>query len=417
MRRVLLVNPNQYQHPPVMPLAIEYLAHTLTQEGIEVKVLDLCFSEDIKKDINSALDCYCPDAVGVSVRNVDSVLYPDTEFFLPLTKEIISTIREYTAAPIIIGGSAMSSGAEDILEFLGADIAIHGPGEKTLANIINHDNLNALKGKVIQGETPQSQCPKRVIAVDPEKYISGGGIAGFETHKGCSAGCTYCIESDTRVVYRNAVDVVQEIKSLVAQGMTHLHLCDSEFNENLELSTLFLKELINADISIKWAVYMRVGHYNEEMFRLLKQSGAYLVTLSVDTLDMSQRYWDSVREMIDLCKGNGIDVAVDLLAGFPEEQDGALKKAIDHFREVRPKEVVINTTIRLAKTMPMTKTILENDKHSEFLINANAPTLLEPVFYRRVTGDDIRSLANGDKMFRVAGESKGVNYQFTREEV
>ena len=39
--QVLLVNPNRMK-PPVTPIALDYLAHALSTQGIQADVLDLC---------------------------------------------------------------------------------------------------------------------------------------------------------------------------------------------------------------------------------------------------------------------------------------------------------------------------------------------------------------------------------------
>ena len=69
---------------------------------------------------------------------------------------------------------------------------------------------------------------------DYKKYVDSGGVLGFETHKGCSSSCVYCLEANSKVVFKRPEDVVEEIKHFTDLGYTHFHLCDSEFNESLE---------------------------------------------------------------------------------------------------------------------------------------------------------------------------------------
>ena len=46
--RVLLINPNRYQSPPVPPIGLEYIAASLEEKGHHAKILDLCFSENVQ---------------------------------------------------------------------------------------------------------------------------------------------------------------------------------------------------------------------------------------------------------------------------------------------------------------------------------------------------------------------------------
>jgi hypothetical protein len=50
--KVLLINPNRYQSPPVPPLGLEYIAGSLEEKGHGVELLDLCFSGNIHEEID-----------------------------------------------------------------------------------------------------------------------------------------------------------------------------------------------------------------------------------------------------------------------------------------------------------------------------------------------------------------------------
>ena len=54
--KILLINPNRYHDPPVMPLGIEYLAGAVTESGHDVYVFDLCFSDNPMKFLSALLE-------------------------------------------------------------------------------------------------------------------------------------------------------------------------------------------------------------------------------------------------------------------------------------------------------------------------------------------------------------------------
>ena len=193
-RKILFVNPNRYVNPPVIPLGIEYLTHSLESHGFEVAVLDLSFSGDPFFDLESSIRDIQPDAICMTIRNVDSVLYPDTDYFLPEIREYIRHIKTIKDLPVIIGGSAMPADPEGILNFLKADIAVEGPGEETLPVLLKQADILRQKGKVIRGALPESFCPKRGRDFSYKDYLEKNGLPGFETHKGCSSACAYCID-------------------------------------------------------------------------------------------------------------------------------------------------------------------------------------------------------------------------------
>ncbi|MCE5251087.1 B12-binding domain-containing radical SAM protein, partial [bacterium] len=80
--KILLINTNRYQKPPVPPLALEYLAGALERSAHEYRVLDLCFADDPVAELDREISGFSPDVAGITVRNIDTVLYNNNEFFL-----------------------------------------------------------------------------------------------------------------------------------------------------------------------------------------------------------------------------------------------------------------------------------------------------------------------------------------------
>ncbi len=412
-KRVLLINPNRYMTPPVIPLGLEYIAHSLKSQSFEVAVLDLCFSADPLSDLEQRIRGFAPEAVCVSIRNVDSVLYPGTDYFLPEIKKYIDRIRELTDAPVVVRGSGIGADPEGILNFVGANCAINGPGEATLPVLLSDQSLLRQKGRVIRGAPPQSVCPERGKIVCYDDYIHRGGLPGFETHKGCSSNCVYCMEAGTPVRFKNPSHVVCELRQLVDQGFQHLHLCDSEFNEDLDYCMTLLQAIHREKLGLRWTLYMKPWNYDGRFFELLKESGVYLVTLSAETFEKYHEYWQEIEHMVILKKKNGIRISIDFLTGSPYENEDTLKQSLDFFRRVVPDEVVINVWLRLYKRLRISSIIYKDPSLRKFLIipEGDDGSKLSPTFYNHILIEKLRELIHNDPLFRIAGAEKVVNYQ------
>jgi tRNA A37 methylthiotransferase MiaB len=410
--KILLINPNRYKSPPVPPIGLEYLAASLEKQGHEPSIVDLTFSEEIYKDIDEAIGSFAPDIVGVTVRNIDAVLYHTNEFFLDEIKEIVTYIRSRYGLKVIIGGTGISVNPEATRQYLNADCAIVGPAEHVMSEVINTLKGAINYGKVIHGTflTEQS-CPRRSDLVDYRKYYDEGGVAGFETHKGCSSSCVYCLEARTHVSFKRTGDVIEEIRVLVEKGHDHFHLCDSEFNESLDYSLEFCSALKKSAMPMKWAVYMKPGNIDEQLMRLLKDTGVYLITLSVDSWKRGPEYRSQVEHFISTVKPFGIKLAVDFLTGFPYEDDDTAVRWLDLFRKAKPDSVGINTYIRLHIALRLTNIILKDIQLRDCLLgDIHDKTFIKPVFYNRIPTDKLVQLINGDPLFRVEGVERGVNY-------
>jgi radical SAM superfamily enzyme YgiQ (UPF0313 family) len=410
--KILLVNPNRYQSPPVPPIGLEYVASSLADKGHSVELLDLCFSENTSPDIDQAVRTFSPDVAGMTVRNVDTVLYHTNEFFLDEIKAVVTRLRSEHGLKVMIGGAGVSADPEGILDYLDADIAVSGPGEETA-----HDVLDIIRDprngkRVLRGRyTGRGSCPRRTFGVDYKKYTAAGGIIGFETHKGCSSSCVFCLEANSRVSFKPVENVIGEIKSFVDNGYDHFHLCDAEFNEDTDYSVEFCTALKKAGMGIRWAVYMKPANFNKALFRLMKETGVYLITLSMDSWKKCPLYWSDYEKFVFGARSFGIKVAVDFLAGFPYETDDELRGHFDTLRRPLPDSIGVNTYIRLYKELQITR-IIQQDKSLKPYLSGDTlgANLINPFFYNHVTSENLSRLINDDPLFRIEGLERGVNY-------
>ena len=110
----------------------------------------------------------------------------------------------------------------------------------------------------------------REMVVDHAAYLREGGLLGFETQKGCFARCPYCSEGQGRVLFKNPTRIVEELQHLTERGFRDFHLCDAEFNQDLDHCHAFLESLLRSGVELHWTAYMKTEPYDAELFRLLQ---------------------------------------------------------------------------------------------------------------------------------------------------
>jgi radical SAM superfamily enzyme YgiQ (UPF0313 family) len=415
--RILLVNPNRFKSPPTPPIGLEYTAGYLTSKGHEVKILDLCFSDNIEKAVDDAIETFKPNIAGLTVRNVDTVLFHTNEFFLDEIHDIVDRIKERTGIPVMIGGAGVAINPNAVCNYLNANHVFVGPAEGGLSEYLKTIEKSNNPERVVQSRLGQMVGCRRITdGIDYEKYFGGGGIAGFETHKGCSSSCVYCLEATSEVSFKSINDVILEIKGLVDRGFDHFHLCDSEFNEDLDYAVEFSRSLNESSLKISWAAYMQPAPTNDELFRLMRDSGAYLITLTVDSFRRKEDYWAKVGHFIEAAKASGIDIAVDFLTGLPGEDENLLLQCLDRLLKYGPSSVNINTYLRLYETLPISKFIMKNkDFHQSLLGNVDDRSMIKPVFYNQISAAQLKEIVKGESLFRIEGPEQGVNYRRMEE--
>jgi len=348
------------------------------------------------------------------VRNIDTVLYENNEFFLDDIAVLVKKVKE-RGIPVMLGGAGFSFAPAEILAYLDADWGISGPGEQALPQFLDRfETAPPLQGTIIDGFAagidPYLEQP-RGSAVDYQRYLSSRALAGFETQKGCMGTCPYCLECNRNMlIFRNAHAVVAEIRQLADRGISDFHLCDTEFNQNLTHCKTFLHTLIDAGLSIEWSLYMRSWPFDEELFRLLARSGANLVTLSLPT---GEDWLNRTQKLIRHARDNGIKLAIDLLVGFPWQTRDNVTQIIDSLRSFEPSTVGINSIFRLLKGLPLTRHVMSSPVHRAHLLGAvdDNPDFLRPVFYRWLDTDMLRDIIDGDPLFKIEGFERTSNYE------
>ena len=413
--RVVLVNPNLYLEPPVIPLAIEYLAHYLDRECDEVKVIDLTFADHPHDTLARELASFDPQVAGFSLRNVDTSLYHDNVFFLDGAAELISTCRRHSEARVVIGGSALLAGPREVSDYIGCDHAVYGPGERAFPALLRYLEKGVSPPRLFDGwehSFDRDEVPARGHWVDYAPYLRNRGVAGFATQTGCRGNCSFCLEADLPWKARSPLAVVDEIASLRAAGCTELHLCDCEFNQDLDTAKELLQRMAEAESGDSWSLYMKPLPHDERLFRLLAAAGAGSLTLSVDSSSLSRGVYgfEDLRSFVVLAKAHGIKVAVDLLVGFPGEGRGELRDIFDFFRDARPDAVGVSAWIRIFKYTGLGVSMRSGPPASG-TIEGDDPDYVKPVYYKWLSVEDCRELAGGDPLFRIEGLERRSNYE------
>ncbi len=157
---------------------------------------------------------------------------------------------------------------------------------------------------------------------------------------------------------------------------------------------------------------MKSSPYDEDLFRLLAQSGAYLITLSIPTGENGLAH---ARKITRLAKKYGIKIAVDMLVGFPGETLESVKRKIETLRDIRPDTAGIHSSLRLYPG-ELSRSIFESEDYRNYLSGAvnDNPDLIRPVFYSHINVDNLRDIIGDDPLFKIEGFERTSNYERLR---
>ncbi|MBN2213949.1 MAG: cobalamin-dependent protein [Bacteroidales bacterium] len=412
--RVLFINPNRYHYPPVIPVGIEYLSASLLSRDIEFSVLDLCFSEAPEDELLRTLNDYLPDIAAITVRQTDTVLYHQNEFFLPAIKKYTGICKS-CGCVTVLGGSGFSIMPEQIIEYTGADYGVCGPGEYAFIRLIKSLENGNCEEKILNGYedfTASAHEFERKIVSDYASYIRNNGIVGFRTQIGCDGKCIFCTESNKRIIFHDPGQVGKEIAMIRKLGYHHFHLCDSEFNLEIEHCTEVCKAIKSVSGPVKWALYMKPEPFDEDLFYWLHQSGADMLTLSMDTQNTGKDYLKMIGDLLFLANKYQLKVAVDLSTGFPYEEMGNAEKMMDFLDKQPVQTVGINFFYRVYPGTGLFDMIRIHPDLERYVIRtSDSESFVFPVFFGFFDLSRMTRMVRDRKKFRIEGFEKATNYQ------
>lgn len=400
--KVLLVSANRERIPyPVAPLGLLYLAETLKKDNFKVSILDLCFSDNISEDIKGAVECFSPDIIGLSVRNIDNLSYPGVISYLPDIKHIINIIKSSSSVPIILGGSAFSLFPEEILRYMECDIGVIGEGERALVRLAktiengkkdfkNIDNVIYRSGEEVHrceiAHDDGSDFIVKRDLIENALYSKYGGMGNIQTKRGCQFSCSYCtypLLEGKKYRLRSPEIIVEEIA--LAQNefnINHFFVVDSVFNYPKEHAQEICESIIAKNLSITWSCFASPAHVSKKLLAVMKKAGCANIefgsdALSPETLGGLQKSFsvDDILLASELCKEAGIKCAHYVIFGGPGETQATLQQTFKNIEQLKCNAVIAMVGIRI---YPRTK--LQSVSVAEGIIDKDED-LLEPRFY------------------------------------
>ena len=420
--QILLISANNEKTPyPVSPIGLAYVASALLKDGHDVKILDLCFAEDIGSSVQQIIASFKPDIIGLSIRNIDNLTYPKSVFYLPAIKSVVDAVKPMNI-PVIVGGSGFSLFPEAVLRYLGLEFGIVGEGEDAMRefarryvcnkNVYPHTKnydmgVYSIKNLAYMKDNRFYQNPTSFSAdfarparglLDNARYLELGGMANVQTKRGCPFNCIYCTYpylDGSRIRCRDADDIVDEAEELANKySIDYIFFVDDIFNQPLSHAMDICKGIIKRGLKISWTCFATPKGMTPELLSLMKAAGCNGVEFGTDAasnetlLKMGKSFsLEDVRKVSSLCDDAGLEAAHYLILGGPGETEETLEEAFAFMDEINPRAVIAMTGVRIYPN-----TALEKISLAEGVIK-EGEDILQPCFYISPTIGEERLLS------------------------
>lgn len=331
MRVLLVQSPSGRGEPPVFPLGLAFLAGQLG--GHEISALDMSVDpcDRLREAVTGANP---PDAVAVSLRNIDDSSYPDTWSYLGPFESMLGILGGWNGT-LLAGGPGFTINASEImLRYDRIDAGVAGEGEEILPGLLN-DPSGLRRSRILHRASPVDLAAIRppdysILPLGP--YDRHFGI-GVQSRRGCAFGCTYCTYAflgGRSFRCRSAASVASDIRSIRSLGGTRFMFVDSVF----DAPAAFFHELLGMDPGIssglEWGAWIDPGISGGDI-DAMAAAGCRKVDFSPDAITSAGMRrlgktgdFGSIARSVRRARTAGMDVGVNFFSGNPGEGLAAL---------------------------------------------------------------------------------------------
>lgn len=251
---------------------------------------------------------------------------------------------------IIIGGPEAFAAERIMKSRQYIDYAVIGEGEKTFADLLKHsdnsrkrENIKGLAFRNEKGITinPQSEAIENIDSIpsifNKKKADSLSGIVLYETSRGCTHSCTYCVWSPYRKRSFSMIRIKKELSLLLKnENISRIWFIDSDFDSDAERAKEILRfaEKHKGE-GVQFAGFLDFDYADDELMelvaRLFFEAPIGLQSVKPEVLRACGRSWFSVKKFektIDrLLEKISPDVLyIDIMYGLPKDNyDGFIE--------------------------------------------------------------------------------------------
>ena len=404
---VLLISANtETINMPTLPMGLGLVAAAARQAGHSVRFLDLMAEPSLEAALGAAIAETRPDAIGISIRNIDDQASAGARFLLSATREVVTRCKALSRAPVILGGAGYSMFPESALHYLRADMGIQGEGEAPFTALLAQIAAGAdpldVPGLYLHGKgcrTPRAYEPRldrwpfpAPDLFDVSRFQGPNDFLPFQTRRGCPLRCSYCATAaieGNRIRMRPVETVVAELARWRVAGFRRVFFVDNTFNLPPGYARRLCERMASARLDITWRAILYPGRIDADLVRAMAAAGCTEVSLGFESgSDKVLAGFGKRFDTAELLRASALlaDAGIRrmgfLLLGGPDETRETAAESLDFAERLQLEAMKLTVGVRI---YPYTR--MAAIARAEGVIDA-AEDLLFPRFYIRAGLED-----------------------------
>lgn len=318
-----------------------YIAAILKSKGHEVSYIVLKDKGDLP-DFYQKVKSVQPEVIGLSI----------TTCHLQAMSVIAKQIKSVSNSFVVCGGAHPTFVPESVLQIDGIDAIVRGEGEYPMVDLVDalqHNrsphtikNVWVREGEDIFRNELRPMIPDLDDLPFPDKHSlnyqraldEAGGHARFIFSRGCTFSCAFCSNKALTELYektfyrfRTPLKAIAEIdRDARSFKFNTIIFDDDTIHLNPEWFSEFFS-LYKSEFRFPFACNVRADFVTRDMVQLLKEAGAYVVTIGVEHGNEAFRKShleknvtnQQIINSFDLFDRHGIKAYAQVMVGLPFE--------------------------------------------------------------------------------------------------
>ncbi|OVE76435.1 hypothetical protein BVX97_00945 [bacterium E08(2017)] len=338
------------------PWGIGTLAALFKENGVKVQVIDGQALQLTKEELAAEVDKYDFDCLGISAFS--------TQF--PAVKQLASHVKRQRDLPIIVGGPLATYQPELTLKSCDVDVCVIGPGEISGLEVLKYwGELHNVRGIAYKknGEIIRTEAQRVFFNLDdtpmPDfslfqmgKYLNQDNAfarksndgsyrsISFVTTRGCPYECNFCSKSSAGFSRMSPAKLGNMLGALKSEfGIEEISFGDELFLSSRKVFSEMLPVL--KELSLRWGGQARANLVDKEFLHMIKEGGCIGLGYGIESgsqkilNNMNKRTTVEQNEFaISYTRSIGIPVKVQLIFGYPGEDDQTVRETIEMFDRI-----------------------------------------------------------------------------------
>jgi anaerobic magnesium-protoporphyrin IX monomethyl ester cyclase len=335
--KVVMIDSTKSGIATIPTLGVLYVASMVEKAGNEVKVELRSLSDDVEK-IGKNVSGEDPELIGIScLHTANMKVLPD----------IAKSIRNYTDAPIMVGGTHPTIMYEEVLtQCPEIDFVVRGEAELTAVELAkaleNNEPLSKVKGIAYRDNGNIIVTEKRPYIADidtipfparhliPMEKFQPSSRGNMISSRGCPLTCIHCCVPQvygTAFRARTPQNIITEMKELIdVYDVDYTKFVDDTFGVDRNRVADFCDLLLKENLDISWGAKASAGKLDEHILKKMKEAGCQELFFAIPSshqksLDIfgNKAKIDVIERAIKITQKAGIKVTAILFIGLPFE--------------------------------------------------------------------------------------------------